>query len=263
MSDTFKNAIDVLKGMGTGKLTGCISTGSGQALPIGQSLVKSQISYNEIPGLADPGIPGHGGILQIISGGHGDWALWTGRRHFYQGHSYEEIGYYIDLSHELGAENLICINAAGGLDKSLTMGDLVAIDKFKCFIPIPGTDRQVDGGQFRETSPVIKEKLLKAGSSPGINIKSGNYVGVPGPTYETAAEVDWLLKLGCQVVGMSTVPELIRAQELGMNAFALSAIANVHGKSTSLSHEEVVKSAETGVESLGKLITEFIRTFDM
>ena len=85
---------------------------------------------------------------------------------------------------------------------------------------------------------------------------------MPGPTYETAAEVKWLRSLGCEVVGMSTVPELERAREIGMESIAVSLIANVHGKGVDVTHEEVVRSGKAGADMLSKLMTQFLRIED-
>lgn len=258
MNETLENAVEFLQGRGVQKLTGCISTGSGQALPLTKSSISLEIPYDDIPGMTRPGIHGHTGLFQIISGESGDWALWTGRSHHYQGYSFDEIGFYISVSHELGAKIFVCINAAGGLDPTLEIGDLVAIEKFRCFIKIPGLEKSIDGAPIRETSQILTQNLIKTSEKLGIEIKKGNYAGVPGPTYETAAEVHWLRKLDSHVVGMSTVSELIYGQQLGMDVATLSAVANVHGKTTSLSHTGVVISAESSVEKIAEIISEFL-----
>ena len=258
MEYNLNRAVDFLKQKGVENLRGCISTGSGQALKFDKHKIKLELKYDEIPGLEIAGIYGHSGLLQIIKGRSGDFAIWTGRPHHYQGYSFEQIGLYIDISHRLGAKELICVNAAGGLDPSLDIGDLLVIDKFRCFIDIPGIERTIDGGPFRSTSPKLSQRLRSSANNVGVETGQGNYGGVPGPTYETATEVAWLRSLGCRVVGMSTVPELIRGQQLGMEVIALSAVANVHGKTSGLSHEDVVRSAESSVLIISTLLSDFI-----
>jgi len=243
---------------GIDSLAGAISTGSGQTLPFDGSTVRLEVGYGDLPGLEDIWVLGHLGTLRVLETPGGNWAVWTGRRHFYQGYSHEEIGFYIDVSSAMGATELVCVNAAGGLDSSLNVGDLIVIDRYKCFIPIPGPTSSFDGGPWRETSGKLLAGLLDAADRSAIAVSTGSYVGVPGPTYETEAEVRWLRGLGCLVVGMSTVPELVRAAELGMDAIALSMIANVHGPDTALTHEEVVRSGERGVTTIGRLIWEFL-----
>jgi purine-nucleoside phosphorylase len=263
MVDNVNKAVKFLKLAGISEIRGGISTGSGQALHLPNHKIILEIKYADIPGFEIAGIYGHTGVLQVISGNYGDWALWTGRPHHYQGYSFKEIGLYIEISNRLGAKKLICINAAGGLDPSLEIGNLVAIDKFRCFISIPGIEHAIDGGPFRMTSPDLTGDLVNSGKNNGIEIGKGNYAGVPGPTYETAAEVAWLRSLGCHVVGMSTVSELIYAQQLGMEIASLSSIANVHGKTSGLSHFDVVKSAELSAAKISLLISDFIGQRDM
>ncbi len=260
MTPEIEKACDIIRSRGIDSLRGAISTGSGQALPLNDAKIKLELSYSEIPGMDDPNIPGHEGVLRIVEGTGGNWAVWTGRRHFYQGHSHEETGYYIDISKALEARNLICINAAGGLDPDLSISDLLLIERYRNFIPIPGVLRTYDGGPWHETSGILSDRLHEAAVKCGANAGRGSYVGVPGPTYETAAEVAWLRSLGCHVVGMSTTPELERANEFGMKSTAISMVANVHGTGKPLSHEDVVKSCESGIGELGRLISTFLKS---
>jgi len=258
MTSSGESACRVLRSLGIDKLAGAVSTGSGQALRLDGLKVGLELDYDEIPGLSDPSVPGHAGRLRVVEGGEGYWAIWIGRRHFYQGYSYEEIGLYIDISSGLGADRLICINAAGGLDPSLRVGDLLVVERYRCFIPIPGRQRTFDGGPWTETSKDLADRLESISGRCGIRLLRRNYVGVPGPTYETAAEVAWLRSLGCHVVGMSTVPELLRAKERAMKSVALSAVANVHGSDRVLRHEEVVEAGRRSVTEIDRLMSALI-----
>ncbi len=256
--ETKKLILDVLESKGVDNLVGLISTGSGQELPEDLFTVTCEIPYIDLPGMGDANVPGHQGILRVVDGPIGDWAVWTGRRHFYQGYTHDEIGLYIDVSAALGADELICLNAAGGLNPDLVVGQMVSIERYRCFTPLPGLHREIDGGPWRETDSGIREKLLRVAEEQALSLTSGAYAGVPGPTYETASEVDWLRSLGCDVVGMSTVAELIRAAELGIKASAVSVVANVHGSGTKLTHDEVVKSSEAAVIKLARIISKYI-----
>jgi len=257
-SDKFK-ILKLLQAKGIEHIIGAISTGSGQELPTDDLLVKAEINYFDLPGIGDIKIPGHEGILRIVSGRDGDWAIWTGRRHFYQGYSFEEIGLYIDISNALGATQLVCLNAAGGLDPGFHVGQLVLVRRYRCFTPLPGIERTIDGGPWRETSEALGSRLIDAAEGQALTLSEGAYAGVPGPIYETAAEVAWLRKLGCHLVGMSTVPELLHASELGMEATAVSAVANVHGSGKKLTHGEVVQSGRKSTLELSRLIAKFAR----
>lgn len=258
MRPELDKAVEYLKSKGIGELTGAISTGSGQYLEFPDLETILELPYDDLPGFENPGIPGHSGLLKLTKGGDRIWAIWTGRRHFYQGFSFDEIGFYIDISHALGASQLICVNAAGGLDPSLSVGNLLVIEKFRCFIPIPGHPHGLDGSPWRETSRILADSLRESAKSCSIEARSGSYAGVPGPTYETAAEVEWLRKLGCNIVGMSTVPELIRGLDQGMEVIALSAVANVHDTEDELTHEEVVRAGERSAKDIGRLLAVMI-----
>jgi purine-nucleoside phosphorylase len=208
--------------------------------------------------LETSGIPGQDGVLRIIEAKGRHWAIWIGRRHFYQGFSCDEIGYYIGVSRSLGADRLICINAAGGLDPGLNVGDLVLIEKFRSFIPCGNKKVSLDGGPWRMTSEGLRAELISVAGKCGFRLTNGTYVGVPGPTYETEADTSWLRSLGCTVVGMSTTPELEVALGYGMQTVALSVVANVHGKIGTLTHDEVVKNSRESQTSLERLIGEFL-----
>jgi purine-nucleoside phosphorylase len=258
MSTVVDKAVEYLQSRGVREITGAGSTGSGQNLDFPDLETVLEIPYNDIPGFGDPGVPGHSGLLRIIKGREGMWSIWTGRRHFYQGFSFDEIGFYIDISHSLGASRLVCVNAAGGLDPSLAVGDLLVIEKFRCFIPIPRHPHELDGSPWRETSKTLADSIRASAEECAIDVGPGSYAGVPGPTYETAAEVAWLRKLGCNVVGMSTVPELIRGIDHGMEVVALSAVANVHGTEGRLTHEEVVRAGERSAADVGRILAAMV-----
>jgi purine-nucleoside phosphorylase len=253
-----KEAVEFLRGKGISSLKGAISTGSGQPLISERMKAVFEISQGEIPGMKGAMIPGHEGKLRVIESGDCLWTIWVGRKHFYQGYTYEDIGYYIDISQSLGAEHLLCVNASGGMNPDYKVGDFVAIEKFRNFIPLGNTPVQLDGGSLRQASEVINRRLLDASEKCGFTLRTGNYAGVPGPTYETESDVKWLRKLSCDVVGMSTTPELSRSLELGMNVSALSVVTNTHTDDTDTTHEEVLRGSKAVEKRLSSLIDSFI-----
>jgi purine-nucleoside phosphorylase len=253
-----QKAAAYLRSAGIQSLSGAISTGSGQTLRLEPIRERLHVGYGGIPGFGELELPGHEGFLSVIEGTDGLWAIWTGRRHFYQGFSYDEIGLYIDISHELGAGSLLVLNAAGGLDPDMKVGDLALIERYRNFIPFRGYVLPVEGEYWRETSETLASRIQRVAEIVGVHLRSGSYAGVSGPTYETEAEVAWLRGLGCDVVGMSTVPELERAVEHEMEAAALSLIANVHGRGMDVTHEEVVRSGKAGADLLSELVKGFL-----
>jgi purine-nucleoside phosphorylase len=258
MTEQTDNPVDFLRSSGVSSLTGVISTGSGQPLEIPGIREINRFHYNEIPGFVNTTLLGHGGMLRIVEGSDGTWALWIGRKHFYQGFDYGEITSYLDISRKLGADKILCLNASGGLTHDLNPGDLVIVEKFRTFISWDGNYVSPDGSPVRETSVDLMERLNRAGERSDNELKKGIYAGVPGPVYETHAEVNWLRKLGCSLVGMSTVPELLRGMELEMESIAVALVANVHTHHEELTHEKVVRNSRKGAEELNRLISAFL-----
>ena len=259
MPDALESAVLLFRDHGIKRLAGVISTGSGEPLAVKGARTLFEASFGAIPGMETSGIPGQDGVVRIVEVRGDPWAIWIGRRHFYQGFNCDEIGFYIRISRDLGADRLICINAAGGLDPGLSVGDLVLIERFRSFIPCGNEKASLDGGPWRETSQSLRLGLSAAAGKCDIKLISGSYVGVPGPTYETEAETSWLRYLGCTVVGMSTTPELDIALGHGLQAVGLSVVANVHGKTALLTHDEVVRNARESQSKMERLITEFLR----
>lgn len=250
---------DFLRQEGIHKLAGAVSTGSGQPVSLTGLPVLFEKGYVDIPGMRAPTVPGHQGVLRLVEGKDGLWAFWIGRRHFYEGFPHDEIARYVRVSRLLGAESLLCVNAAGGIDRSLEVGDLVLIKSFRNFIPIESEHNRVDFHTVWTASSGLRMRLLEASRACSVPLVEGTYIGVPGPTYETAAEVEWLRKLGVSVVGMSTTPELLAAASLSMQFVALSVVANVHGKTKELSHDHVVANSLAAGASLARLLEAFLR----
>ena len=145
----------------------------------------------------------------------------------------------VDVLHELGARTIVFTNAAGGLRDNLPPGSIVAANRIATW----PYSRWVD--QPAEFAP---DRVL-----PGADAE-GTYTWVHGPSYETAAEIDLLRSHGADVVGMSTAPEVQRAQALGIEAAALSCVTNVCGSGEALTHDHVVEVARTASARLVRLI---------
>jgi purine-nucleoside phosphorylase len=258
MVNILPDTSDYLKKHGVDSLVGAISTGSGQPMHLATLPIVAEINYNSLPGMNASNIPGQSGVLRIVRGTEGNWAIWVGRRHYYQGYRSAEISMYLDISASLGAKYLLCVNAAGGLNSGYMVGDIVVIDKYKSFIPDDKGSAPLDGGPWRINSPLLYTLLYHASSESDVRVHTGNYIGVPGPTYETEAEVGWLRSFGGDVVGMSTTPELDHANSLGTEMAALSLVANVHGGTKALSHKDVVESSLKSAGQLDLLVEKFL-----
>lgn len=195
---------------------------------------KKQIPYSDIPYFPVSTAPMHKGTLEagILFGT--PVILMCGRFHYYEGYSMQETAFYIRVLKWLGVENIILTNAVGAINKSFKVGDMMIVsDHIKFFddTPLRGTNLEVFGARFNDMSDAYTKELrylaLDVAKKEGIDIKEGVYAFMPGPCYETPAEIRMLKILGADVVGMSTVPEVICASHSGMNVLAVSCCTNM------------------------------------
>ncbi|CUT00860.1 purine-nucleoside phosphorylase [Candidatus Kryptobacter tengchongensis] len=225
---------------------------------------KMKIKTSDIPNYPLPTVEGHAGNL--VFGRLYDINLlgFQGRIHFYESGKIENVIYPVLVAHELGVKILIVTNAAGGLNKNFKPGDLMIIAdhiNFMFLNPLKIFSPNVN----RFNKPAYDEKLRKiaiqTGIELGLPVREGIYCGVRGPNYETPSEVQMLRKIGSDAVGMSTVPEVITANYLGMRVLGISCITNYAAgiSSTKLSHEEVTEVAQRVKNEFSLLIKETIK----
>lgn len=225
---------------------------------------KIKIKTRDIPNYPLPTVEGHAGNL--VFGKLYDTNLlgFQGRIHFYESGKIENVIYPVLVAYELGAKILIVTNAAGGLNKNFKPGDLMVIVdhiNFMFLNPLKIFSPNIN----RFNKPAYDEKLRKiaieTGIELGLSLREGIYCGVLGPNYETPSEVQMLRKIGTDAVGMSTVPEVIVANYLGMRVLGISCITNYAAgiSSTKLSHEEVTEVAQRVKNEFSLLIKETIK----
>jgi purine-nucleoside phosphorylase len=229
--------------------TAAIILGSGLGALADRVQGVSRMSYGDIPGFHAPGVVGHKGeLLRGMLAGR-EVLLLAGRFHMYEGHSAQVAAFPVRLVHALGARTLFVSNAAGGVRRTLSPGDLmVIVDHLNLQFRNPLVGKQQPGElRFPDMSApwsVRLQRLLEdAARAEGVALQRGVYAGMLGPTYETPAEVRMLERLGADAVGMSTVPEVIVATALGMEVAGISCITN-HAAgitATPLRHDEVME----------------------
>lgn len=213
--------------------------------------------YEQFAGWTRCTAPGHAG--RIVCGELAGVALVAidGRFHLYEGHTLETVTLPVQLLAALGVEVLIVSNAAGGLNPRLATGDLVVIaDHVNLlgrghFLTGPGTPRGPN--PYDET---LRRQALALARRERIPAVEGTYVAVAGPNYETRAEYRYLRRLGGDVVGMSTVPEVLAAARLGLRTLALSVVTNVARPDVprSTTSDEVVEAAGLAAPRLCRLV---------
>lgn len=192
----------------------------------------TRVAYRDIPGFAEPGVPGHeGALIHGTLGGREVLAL-AGRFHMYEGHPAEQSAFPVRVVHALGARTLLLSNAAGGIRRTFVPGQLMVIaDHLNLMFrnPLLGAVQPGDL-RFPDMSEpydrALRARFHAVARALGIRLEEGVYAGLLGPTYETPAEVRMLERLGADAVGMSTVPEVIVARAMGMRCAAVSCITN-------------------------------------
>jgi len=220
-----------------------------------------RIKFKDIPHFPESSVKGHKG--EIVAGKlcGKDVIAMAGRIHFYEGLSMAEITFPIRVMAELGVGKLIVSNAGGAVNKNFTPGDIVIIKDHINLMgdnPLKGRPDFID--MTTAYSPALRSLASAVGSDLGIDLKSGVYVANSGPSYETPAEVKMAGIIGGDIVGMSTVPEVILANRFGIEVLGLSMITNMAAGITGnkLSHEEVIETTEIAQEKFKSLVREII-----
>jgi purine-nucleoside phosphorylase len=225
-----------------------------------------RLPYAEIPGFHTTNVVGHKG--QFIAGtlGGREVVALAGRFHMYEGHSPQVSAFPVRVVHALGAKCLFVSNAAGGIRRTFSAGDLMVIEdhiNMQFVNPLAGPVEPTDE-RFPDMSapysPRLKALLREAAQRLHVPLQAGVYVGLLGPTYETLAEVRMLERMGADATGMSTVPEVILANALGLEVVGVSLISNpAAGLSPEkLSHADVMRAAEAAGEKFCAVVTEFV-----
>lgn len=228
---------------------------------------KEIIPYSDITHFPVSHVEGHAGNLVFGKIGNQNVVAMQGRFHYYEGFTMKEVTYPVYVMKQLGVESIIITNACGGINKNFKPGDLMLITDYINFSAnnsLIGINDERLGPRFPDmTEAYNKELMTKAenvASDLGINCKHGVYNFYPGPCFESAAEIRAFAILGADAVGMSTVPETIAANYLGMKVLGISCITNM---ATGIakekhSHEEVLKTANQAGENLCNWVKELI-----
>lgn len=226
------------------------------------------ISYKDIPGFPVSTVKGHKGLLVTGELCNKSVLCMQGRFHYYEGNPMNKIIYPIRVMKMLGIETLIITNAAGGINKSFRPGDLMLIEDHINLMgtnPLIGFNDEEIGPRFPDMSEAydknLRETAFNCAKKNEIDIKSGVYLALTGPSYETPAEIRAFRALGADAVGMSTVPEVIAANHCGIKVFGISCITNMAAgiNNMPLSHKEVIATTEKSKESFGTLVKEIIK----
>lgn len=225
------------------------------------------IKYEDIPDFSRSSVEGHAGELVVGRLCNKDVLIMKGRFHFYEGYSMDTVVYPVRVMKKLGVEKLIVTNAAGGVNTDFTPGDLMIIEdhlNLQGTNPLIGHNNPEFGPRFPDMSEPYNKEMIKIieNIAKELNIKhqKGVYAGLTGPTYETPAEVKMIRALGADAVGMSTVPEVIVANHMGIKTVGVSCITNMAAGilPQPLNHQEVIETAAMVRDNFLNLIKTFL-----
>jgi purine-nucleoside phosphorylase len=244
-----------------------IVLGSGLGIYIDQIQNKTVIPYEDIPHFKRTSVEGHSGALIFGQVQGVNVVALQGRLHPYEGYAMEEIVLPVRVLAALGIEILFLTNASGGINSDFHPGDLVIINdhiNLSGRNPLVGPNIAELGPRFPDMGNAydkeIRAVLFSVAKNHHVDLKTGVYCSVLGPTYETPAEIRMLRILGADLVGMSTVPEVIAANHLGLKVAGVACVTNYAAgiKDEKLSHADVKKVAEKAMVGFATILTETI-----
>ncbi|MDR6404461.1 MULTISPECIES: purine-nucleoside phosphorylase [Chryseobacterium] len=248
------------------------------AIVLGSGLGKLQdevevihsLEYKDIPNFPQTTVAGHSGklIYGILEGKK--VLMMSGRFHYYEGHSIETVVFPIRVFHLLGIKNLILSNASGGINPNYSIADIAIVkDHINMMPEHPLRGRNIDelGPRFVDMSEPYNKKMItiaeQVAKENNIKIHQGVYVALQGPTFETPAEYGMIKAIGGDMVGMSTVPEVIVAKHMGMDVFCISIITDLGGPDIaySISHEEVLNAANKAMPNVIDVVKGLVKNY--
>ena len=226
------------------------------------------IAFDNIPHFPQPTAPTHTGRLQVGHCGRRHVLGMQGRLHLYEGHTPWQTTFSIRVLQYLGVGCLIVINASGGINPNWQAGDIALIDdhiNLSGANPLAGPNHPEWGPRFVDMAlayaPRLKSAALSAGKQCGVDLCQGVYAGLAGPSLETPAEIRFLQRSGADMVGFSTVGEVIVARQAGMQVLGLSIVTNVHRPDAPepADIDAIIATAAARAPEVSRLLEQLIR----
>jgi len=214
----------------------------------------AEVPMGELPGFAAPSVVGHGGTVRSVAAGDQRVLVMLGRTHLYEGKGVARVVHGVRTAAAAGCRVVVLTNAAGGLRDGMRVGQPVLIsDHLNLTAMSP-----LVGAQFVDLTDLYSPRLRALARQIDPSLEEGVYAGLPGPHFETPAEIRMLGRLGADLVGMSTVLEAIAARAAGAEVFGLSLVTNLAAGITGepLNHEEVLEAGRAAATTMGGLLRE-------
>jgi purine-nucleoside phosphorylase len=241
-----------------------ITLGSGLSEAFGDPGQGIILRSSDIPGFPVPGVPGHSGKLWIGPMAGKTVLIQRGRVHHYEGHGMDDVVFAPRLFAMLGVSALIVTNASGAIRQDLRAGDLVLLTDHINMLgenPLRGANLDLLGPRFPDLStaytPELRALARRVATSLGIGLKEGVYLAASGPSYETPAEIRAFASMGADLVGMSTVPEVIAAAHAGLKVLGVSLATNLAAgidPEATLTHQEVIEMTRRRGDDIRRLL---------
>ncbi|TVT26282.1 purine-nucleoside phosphorylase [Amycolatopsis cynarae] len=216
----------------------------------------AEIPLGELPGFETPSAIGHGGTVRSVDVAGKRALVLLGRTHLYEGKGVARVVHNVRTAAAAGVKSVLLTNAAGGLRAGFAVGQPVLISDH---LNLTATSPIV-GANFVDLVDLYSHRLRELAREIDPSLEEGVYAGLPGPHFETPAEIRMLRTLGADLVGMSTVLEAIAARAAGIEVFGLSLVTNLAAGITGepLSHEEVLEAGRASAERMGTLLRDLV-----
>jgi purine-nucleoside phosphorylase len=242
------DSFDVALVMGSGWLPAADALGAPAA----------EVNMTELPGFAPPAVPGHHGRIRLVELGDKTALVFLGRTHLYEGHGPAAVVHGVRTALAAGVRTVVLTNAAGGTrPETQKVGDPVLISDH---LNLTGHN-PITGPTFIDMTEAYSPELRTLARQIDPSLDEGVYAALPGPSYETPAEIRMLRALGADLVGMSTVPETIAAREGGASVLGISLVTNIAAglAGKPLDHEEVLAAGRDAAARMGELLGKLVR----
>ncbi len=232
---------------------------------------RTEIPYCQIPGWPPSTAVGHSGRLVIGTLAGRNIVVMAGRAHLYEGYSPAQVTFGVRVLGAIGIRSIVFTNAAGGVNLSLERGGLVLISdhiNLQGINPLVGPNEDRVGPRFPDMSDAYSQRYREiaacVASELGISVREGVYAAMLGPSYETPAEIRFLRTIGADVVGMSTVPEVIVANHMGMKVLGISCVTNMAAGilARKIDHQEVLETGAMVRDTLVRYLKELVPRLD-
>ncbi len=213
-----------------------------------------ELAMAELPGFRPPTVEGHGGTVRSVRVGERRVLVLLGRTHLYEGHGVGPVAHSVRMAAAAGCRTVVLTNAAGGIREGLAVGEPVVIaDQLNLTATSP-----LVGARFVDLTDLYSPALRARARAIDPTLAEGVYAGLPGPHFETPAEIRMLRGMGADLVGMSTVLEAIAARAEGLEVFGLSLVTNIAAGITGapLDHQEVLAAGAASAGRMGALLRE-------